>query len=85
MIGRLNFQATLQGCFQHSLQQALIAAQRHLTAVNLLKNLVQRTRSLQPISQLPLACTPLSALRVLHHGHRGSSVLSTRWTTAYAE
>ena len=83
MVGQLHFQATLQGGFQHALQQPVIAAQRHLAGIDLLKNLVQPTRCLQPISQLPLACTPLSALRVLHRGHRDSGVLSTRWTTAY--
>src|SRR5215217_4152939 len=76
VVGQLHFQATLQGSFQHAFQQAVIPAQRHLAGVDLLKNLIQRTRSLQPISQLPLSCAPLSALRVVHRGHRGSSVLS---------
>src|SRR5215203_5279809 len=85
MVGELDFQATLQGGLQHGLQQPVIAAQRHLAGIDLLKNLIQHTRSLQPVSQLPLACTPLSALCVLHRGHRCSSVLSTRWTTAYTK
>src|SRR5829696_3318771 len=46
---------------------------QHLAGVDLLKNLIQRTGSLQPISQLPLPCTPLSPL-ALTHGHRHSSV-----------
>src|SRR4029450_4349030 len=85
MIGQLHFQATLQGRFQHALQQPVITAQRHIAGVDLLKNLIQRTRGLQPISQLSLTGAPLSALCVLHRGHRGSSVLSTRWTTAYTK
>ena len=85
MIGQLDLQATLQGSFQHALQQPVITTQRHIAGVDLLKNLIQRTRGLQPISQLSLTCTPLSALCVLHRGHRGSSVLSTRWITAYTK
>src|SRR5215211_3327329 len=46
-----------------------------LAGVDLLKNLIQRTGSLQPISQLPLPLTPLSPL-ALTHGHRHSSVSS---------
>jgi hypothetical protein len=76
MIGQLHLQATLQGRFQHALQQALIAAQRHLAGIDLLENAIQRTRCLQPISQLTLPCTPLGTLRVVHRGHGDSSVLS---------
>ena len=50
MVGQLDFQATPQGSFQHALQQPVIPAQRHLPGVDLGKNLVQRTRCLQPIS-----------------------------------
>ena len=64
MIGQLHFQATLQGRLQHALQQAVIAAQRHLAGIDLLKDPIQRTGRLQPISQLPLPCAPLGALRV---------------------
>ena len=76
VVGQLHLQATLQGRFQHALQQPVIPAQRHLAGVDLLEDAIQRTGGLKPISQLTLPCTPLSALRVVHRGHGGSSVLS---------
>jgi hypothetical protein len=50
MISQLHFQATLQGSFQHALQQAVIPAQRHLAGVDLLKDPIECTRGFQPIS-----------------------------------
>jgi hypothetical protein len=76
MISQLGFQATLQRRFQHAAQQAVIAAQRHLAGVDLVEDPIQRTRGLQPISQLPLPRAPLGTLRALGHGLGHSSVLS---------
>ena len=73
MITQLHFQATLQGSFQHALQQAVIATQRHLAGVDLLKDAIQRTRGFQPISQLPLPSASLGPLRTLSHGHSSVS------------
>ena len=75
MISQLDFQATLQSRLQHALQQAVIAAQRHLAGVDLLEDLIQRAGRLQPISQLPLPRAPLGPL-ALALGHSHSSVSS---------
>jgi hypothetical protein len=77
MISQLDFQAALQSRLQHALQQAVIAAQRHLAGIYLLKDLIQCAGYLQSISQLPLPLTPPGTLALAHrHRHRHSRVSS---------
>jgi hypothetical protein len=43
MISQLDFQATLQRRLQHSLQQAVIPAQRHLAGIDLFEDAIEYT------------------------------------------